>query len=138
MKKKTDPRHRRRQKVVQRLFEWWFYHQDPERQKEVLARNPQNQSSKLANEILNQLKEIDSNIVQAAQEWPLEGIAQVDLSILRLAVYELLFDNTAPPKVVVDEAVELAKELGGKSSPAFINGVLGKIISVHGDRITTK
>lgn len=138
MKKRTDPRHRRRQKTVQRLFEWWFYREHPKRQKEVLARNPKSQSTKLAGKILKHLKEIDDQIVQAAQEWPIEGIARVDLSILRLAVYELLFDNTAPPKVIVDESVELAKELGGESSPAFINGVLGKIISVHGDRITTK
>jgi N utilization substance protein B len=138
LKKRTDPRHRRRQKIAQRLFEWWFYHKHPKRQKEVLARNPKSESTKLTGKILKHLKEIDEQIVQAAQEWPLEGIARVDLSILRLAVYELLFDNTAPPKVIIDESVELAKELGGESSPAFINGVLGKIISVHGDRITTK
>jgi N utilization substance protein B len=138
LKKRTDPRHRRRQKIVQHLFEWWFYRESPKRQKEVLARNPKGQSTQLTNKILKHQKEIDEQIVQAAREWPLEGIAQVDLSILRLAVYELLFDNTTPPKVVIDESIELAKELGGESSPAFINGVLGKIISVHEGGITTK
>lgn len=78
---------------------------------------------------------IDSYIGEAAQEWPLEGIAKVDLSILRLAVYELCFGHTAPVKVIIDEAVELAKELGGQSSPGFINGVLGKIVNTHEDKL---
>ena len=52
------------------------------------------------------------------------------MAILRLAVYELLIEKKEPPKVIVDEAIELAKEYGGDSSPAFINGALGKVINL--------
>ena len=67
-------------------------------------------------------------IAKAAPAWPIEKINKIDLSILRLAAYELTLDNQAPPKVVVDEAIELAKKFGSESSPGFVNGVLGKLI----------
>lgn len=71
--------------------------------------------------------EIDSKIQSAAPEWPLEKISKIDLAILRLAVGELL-DGKEPPKVVIDEAIELAKEFGNEKSPGFVNGVLGTIL----------
>lgn len=70
---------------------------------------------------------VDPEIVKAAPEWPLAKLNRIDLAILRLAVYELLVDKSQPYKVIIDEAVELAKEFGGPSSPEFINGVLGNI-----------
>lgn len=71
--------------------------------------------------------EIDSVIVSAAPEWPIEKINKIDLAILRLAVKELKAGET-PKKVVIDEAVELGKEYGSESSGPFINGVLGTIV----------
>ena len=73
---------------------------------------------------------IDSLIEKSAPQFPVEKIAKIDTAILRLAIYELLFEKKEPPKVVIDEAVELAKEFGGSGSPGFINGVLGNLIKI--------
>ena len=77
------------------------------------------------------LDEIDKEIEAHANDWSLGRIAKVDLSILRIAVYELLHERAIPVAVSVNEAVELAKEFGGEKSPGFINGVLGAIAKVH-------
>lgn len=69
----------------------------------------------------------DAMIAPAAPEWPLDQIAKMDLTILRLAIYELMIKREVPPKVVINEAVELAKSFGGENSSRFINGVLGTI-----------
>ena len=87
---------------------------------------------KATNQIMSHLDKIDEKIIAAAPTWPIKQINRVDLAILRLSVYELLLNNNTPPKVVVDEAVELAKAYGGNSSPSFVNGVLGKIIEMEG------
>ncbi|HEX9679656.1 MAG TPA: transcription antitermination factor NusB [Candidatus Saccharimonadales bacterium] len=71
------------------------------------------------------LKELDEIIQPIAPEWPIAQIARVDRSILRLALNELIFGNDVPPKVVINEAVELAKAFGSENSSRFINGVLG-------------
>lgn len=71
--------------------------------------------------------EIDGKVQQFAPAWPLEQMAIIDRNILRLAIFEILFDNKVPVKVAVSEAVELAKTFGSESSPKFINGVLGSI-----------
>lgn len=71
--------------------------------------------------------EIDGLITQAAPEWPLEQISIIDKSILRLAGYEMLKDQDIPPKVAINEAVEIAKTFGGENSSKFINGVLGTL-----------
>lgn len=72
-------------------------------------------------------KQIDKVIKEAAPDWPLEQIAVIDLAILRLSIYELLFCKDIPPKVAIDESVELAKKYGGANSSKFINGVLGTV-----------
>lgn len=69
----------------------------------------------------------DAMIAPAAPEWPIDQIAKMDLTILRLAIYELMIKHEVPPKVVINEAVELAKSFGGENSSRFINGVLGTI-----------
>ena len=74
----------------------------------------------------NQSK-IDEILVPAAPEWPIDQISLVDLVILRMGVYELLFTNDVPPKVAINEAVELAKAFGGENSSKFVNGVLGTV-----------
>lgn len=72
-------------------------------------------------------KKIDGIIGPAAPEWPVEQIAKIDKIILRIGVYELLIKKEVPPKVAINEAVELAKAFGGENSSKFINGVLGTI-----------
>lgn len=114
MKTAKDPRHQIRRKVVKELFSQSFTSQKP--------------ISLLSKKVLEASSEIDSIITEAAPSWPLEMLNKVDLAILRLAIYELRA-NTAPPKVIIDEAVELAKEFGSENSASFVNGVLGKIYS---------
>lgn len=72
--------------------------------------------------------ELDDIIRPVAPEWPVEQIARMDRVILRIGVYELLFEKGVPPKVVINEAVELAKAFGGDNSSKFINGVLGTVL----------
>ncbi|PIP57353.1 transcription antitermination factor NusB, partial [Candidatus Woesebacteria bacterium CG22_combo_CG10-13_8_21_14_all_39_10] len=76
--------------------------------------------------ILRNKKRLDKKIEESAPEWPIDKLNRIDLAILRLAVYELE-QKEAPPKVIIDEAVELAKEFGSDNSASFINGVLGTI-----------
>jgi transcription antitermination protein NusB len=71
--------------------------------------------------------EIDRRIEAAAPAWPLDQMARVDKSILRLAIYEMIYQADIPPKVAINEAVEIAKRFGHESSPKFVNGVLGTI-----------
>jgi N utilization substance protein B len=72
---------------------------------------------------------LDSIVGELAPEWPIEQIAAADRNVLRIAIYELLFDPDIPPKVAINEAVELAKMFGSESSPRFVNGVLGTLVS---------
>ncbi len=85
--------------------------------------------------IMAHLGEIDKIIEKAAPQWPLDQIALVDRNVLRLGIYELLFGNRdeVPPKVAINEAIELAKTFGGDSSGKFINGVLGTIYREIGE-----
>jgi N utilization substance protein B len=71
--------------------------------------------------------EIDRYVQKFAPAWPVEQIAMIDRNILRLAIFEILFDNEVPVKVAVSEAVELAKTFGSESSAKFVNGVLGSV-----------
>ena len=73
------------------------------------------------------MQEIDNLITQVSRNWRLERIARVDLTILRLAVYEFLYRDDIPPKVSINEAVDIGKKFGGGDSGAFINGILDKI-----------
>jgi N utilization substance protein B len=70
---------------------------------------------------------IDAIIAKAAPQWPVEEVAVIDRNILRLATYEVLFDDKTPVRAAVNEAVELAKTFGSDSSPRFVNGVLGTV-----------
>lgn len=114
MKNPLDPRHTKRKKIIEDLFKIEFH------QQKIMPS---------AQKIYNLKQEIDSQIQKSAPQFPIAKINKVDLAILRLAVYELLFEKTQPEKVVIDEAIELAKEFCGDTSPAFINGALGSIIA---------
>ena len=113
MKTPFDPRHKRRQKIVSDLFRNEFHSQA---------------IGETAKRILKNKKSLDTQIEKAAPEFPIEKINRVDLSILRLACFELFVEKKEPSKVVIDEAIELAKEFGGETSPGFINGALGNIV----------
>lgn len=112
MKTSTDPRHIRRREAIKTLFA------------ETFAKQPGKDEFVL--KILDQKEKLDKMIQDAAPAWPIDKLNKIDLAILRLAVYELENEDT-PPKVVIDEAVELAKEFGSESSSSFVNGVLGTI-----------
>lgn len=113
MKNPHDPRHKRRQKIVEDLFKVDFHKQKVgEEAKNVFAKK----------ELL------DKEIEKAAPDFPVDKINRIDLAILRLAVYELTVEKKEPSKVIIDEAIELAKEYGGDTSPSFVNGALGNII----------
>lgn len=112
MKTSSDPRHKARITRVQSLFARSFQDTTP--------------APELA-DILPKLIDIDLALAQAAPEWPLTKINKIDLAILRSAAFEILFTDI-PPKVAIDEAVEIGKTYGGESSPSFINGVLGTIL----------
>lgn len=77
--------------------------------------------------IVERLPELDRQIEETAKSWKISRMGKVDLTILRLAVYEMEFDEDVPVGVAINEAVELSKKFGGDDSPAFVNGILGKI-----------
>lgn len=77
--------------------------------------------------VIDHFNEINSLITKYAPEWPLDQITIVDRNVLRIGIYELKFSPEIPPKVAINEAIELAKAFGGESSGKFVNGVLGTI-----------
>ena len=112
MKTSFDPRHKRRQHLMQEIFSTEFHDQEV---------------SDESKEVLKHTTFLDSEIQKAAPDFPVDKINKVDLAILRLAIYELLIEKKVPQNVIIDEAVELAKEFANDTSPSFINGVLGHI-----------
>lgn len=93
-------------------------------------------AEKLVCGVYGKRREIDERIVGASRNWRLERMARVDRNLLRLAVYELSFESDLPPKVAINEAIEIAKRFGTNESPAFINGVLDKILEDIGGEHT--
>lgn len=116
MKTARDPRHLKRIRLMQDLFSWQF--------------RPDKKPVASIQKIVVQLPIIDKLIAESAPDRPINQINKIDLAILRLAVFELIISKGTPPKVVIDEAVELGKEYGSDSSASFINGALGKLIEI--------
>ncbi|GHO87725.1 N utilization substance protein B [Dictyobacter formicarum] len=121
--------------ALQTLYEYDIANHAPE---EVLQRHAEERNlhpkvveyaSELVLGAYNQLANIDTHIQSAAREWPLQQMARIDKNILRLAIYEILFNNTVPAKAAINEAVELAKTYGSETSSRFVNGVLGTIFN---------
>ena len=83
--------------------------------------------SELVTGVIKNKKQIDEHIHSFAPAWPIAQIPVIDRNILRLAIFEILFDNRVPVKVCINEAIELAKYFGSDNSPKFINGVLGSV-----------
>ncbi len=137
-------RHLSRSIVLQTLFEWDFKGHPTEGVEEMLERNegefaPGNEDLVFMKKILGYVLEkrtiIDQIIEKAAPEWPIDKINAVDRNILRMGLGELLFGdhNEVPPKVAINEAIELAKTFGGDSSSRFVNGVLGAVYKEIGE-----
>jgi len=99
---------------------------------ETLAQEALSFSEELVKGVLQNKSELDALIKKFAPAFPPEQMAIIDRNILRLAIFEILFDDKTPFKVAINEAVELAKEFGSDSSPRLINGVLGSVTTERG------
>ncbi len=143
-------RHLSRSIAMQTLFEWDFNHakgvavKGIETISQMLERNAKEFApgmgdfsfmENLVGQILKKQKTLDDIITKAAPDWPIERISIVDRNILRIGLYELLFSDRAevPPKVAINEAIELAKTFGGENSGKFVNGVLGAVYKEIGE-----
>lgn len=137
-------RHLARSIALQTLYEWDFYGKKNDIVPKLLERNVEEFGpglddkefpKQLVDGVLGRLEAIDKIIVKAAPEWPIEQINIVDRNILRLGLYELLYVSReeVPPKVAINEAIELAKSFGGESSGRFVNGVLGTVYREIGE-----
>lgn len=130
-------RHLARTIILQSLYEWDFYH----RKTDLIAIVERNMDEfgpgidepdfvwRIVKGIVEHLQELDQLIARVAPEWPVEQIAIIDRNILRIGLYELLYQNKdeVPPKVAINEAIELAKNYGGQNTSRFANGVLGTV-----------
>jgi transcription antitermination protein NusB len=123
-------RHLSRTIAMQVLYGWDFSKLDKE--KSLGVYDDEAFSRAMVDGVLDNQKDIDALITKYAPEWPLEQITTVDRNILRLGIYELKYDKDIPPKVAINEAIELAKTFGGESSGKFVNGVLGAIYKDQG------
>lgn len=128
-------RHLARTVAMQTLYEWDFNNRtqdlDQLAKKNLKEFAPDFNDGGFAERVVRGVMEhqagIDKVIEQYAPEWPIQQITIVDRNILRIGVYELKFANDIPPKVAINEAIELAKSFGGESSGRFVNGVLGAV-----------
>ena len=129
---------------MQSLYEWDFRGRKNEELAGVVDRNIKEFASgledtsfiyQLVDGVMKHLKELDKIIEKAAPQWPLDQIAIVDRNVLRLGLFELLFGKReeVPPKVAINEAIELGKSFGGDSSGKFVNGVLGTVYREIGE-----
>ena len=130
-------RHLSRSIVLQSLYEWDFYDKKPDL-KAIAERNIKDFGPgleevdfiwQLIDRITKHLPEMDKVIEKAAPEWPIAQISMIDRNVLRIGLCELLYADKeeVPPKVAINEAIELAKTFAGKTSGKFINGVLGTV-----------
>ncbi len=137
-------RHLSRTIAMQSLYEWDFNKLNEKEVPAMVEENTKNFApdfndngfaGHIVKGVLNNLTEINDLITKYAPEWPLEQITVVDRNVLRIGIYELKFSKgEIPPKVAINEAIELAKTFGGESSGKFINGVLG---SIYKDMVET-
>jgi len=141
-------RHFLRSVAMQCLYDWDFNGKKKDSLVRVTSENiknffPQIEESKeevsfvknLVKGVFEKIEIIDPIIEKCAPEWPLDQITMVDRNILRLGIYELMFGDyeQVPPKVAINEAIELGKTFGGESSGRFVNGVLGTVYREMGE-----
>ena len=137
-------RHLSRSIAMQSLYEWDFRGEASSDLEKYINQNSREFGPgleddsfirRLVSGVISHLPKINQIIAKAAPEWPIDQIAMVDRNVLRLGIYELLFGDykEVPPKVAINEAIELAKSFGGESSGKFVNGVLGTIYREIGE-----
>ena len=137
-------RHLSRSIAMQSLYEWDFWHRDNSKLDSIIETTikefgPGLEDASFIHELINgvmeHLDKINEIIEKCAPEWPLEQVTIVDRNVLRIGIYELLWGkrDEVPPKVAINEAIELAKNFGGESSGRFVNGVLGTIYREIGE-----
>jgi len=131
-------RHLSRSIAMQSLYEWDFSGKKPDILEKIVEKNIKEFGPGLQDKdfiwqiikgVVSNISNIDKIIEKAAPEWPIDQITIIDRNVLRIGLYELLYGNKeeVPPKVAINEAIELAKSFGGESSGKFINGVLGTV-----------
>lgn len=126
-------RHLSRMVAMQAIYEWNF-RQDTDLD-ELIKRSISEFSNDVDGDyikdvisgVIDNSKKLDKEIEECAPEWPIEQISCIDKSILEIAIFELVHSTEVPPKVAINEAVELAKQFGSTNSSKFINGVLGSV-----------
>ncbi len=137
-------RHLSRSIAMQSLYEWDFKGRKPNQLKKIVDNNIKEFGSgieegkfvwQIIDGVNENLSKIDKIIEKSAPEWPIDQITIIDRNVLRIGLYELIFGNRkeVPPKVAINEAIELAKTFGGESSGKFINGVLGTVYREIGE-----
>lgn len=137
-------RHLGRSIALQTLFEWDFRSLNGESLEEALKENIEEFAPGVSNNtfiedlvhgVISKQKDLDTVIVKAAPEWPIDKISNIDRNVLRMGLYELLFSSheEVPPKVAINEAIETAKSFGGETSSRFVNGVLGAVYKEMGE-----
>ena len=136
-------RHLARTIAMQTLFSWDFNGKQEQNFNNLIEQNFKQFAPKfndfgfvkfIINGIMENIAAIDGYITKYATEWPLDQITIVDRNVLRIGVYELIFDQNIPAKVAINEAIEIAKAFSGESSGKFVNGVLG---AIYKDAATT-
>jgi len=131
-------RHLARSIALQSLYEWDFKDKNKDILNDIIDRNIKNLGSDLENTsfisktvkgVINNISKVDKIIEKAAPERPVNQLPIIDRNILRIGLYELLYADKkeVPPKVAINEAIELAKNFSGGTSGKFVNGVLGTI-----------
>lgn len=129
-------RHLARSIAMQSLFEWDFRGEPTAGLPAIVDHNlkefgpgleEQQFAKKLVDGVIEHRSAIDTLLTRYAPSWPIGQITIVDRNILRIGIYELTFSKEVPPKVAINEAIEIAKSYGGPSSGKFINGVLGSM-----------
>jgi len=135
MKNRSDQRHNSRILALVNLFSYMFSEEQDLKTTSLFKEEigdilyDYDTYQNLYNGVISNLSEIDDLISQNATDWPLNNIPKIDLTILRIATFELKWDAKNESPVIIDEAIELAKEFGGENSSKFVHGVLGGITS---------
>jgi N utilization substance protein B len=138
----TDYRHQARRLALQALYEIdCTDHQvstvlNERLESDSYREETRTLTTRLVSGVLEHRDQLDALIRRYAPEWPLDQIAILDRNILRIAIFELIIDDSVPVKVAINEAVELAKTFGAESTPRFINGVLGTLAARENDSVT--
>lgn len=140
MKRGSDPRHLARILALQVLFSEKFSNNrlnmenipvEDMLELDEIESYDKDLFSKITKGVTENIAETDKVILQFAPQWPISQMKLVDLQILRIAIYEGFIGKITPPKVAIDEAIEIAKDFGGETSSKFVNGVLGAIYEIN-------